>query len=665
MPDNLIAEAFVEFGAKDTALVASMGRVKESLKEFEFSFAKFATIGKAAFLSIAGAAIFLTKKAMDSTDAFEKLRVALQGDEKAAEDLEAFAKQLELITKYSKDAIGTGMAYAANLGVQADQMKELTEVGIGLAQKFFGGDLQAGMKAAALATNGNFRELERLIHSLRNTTDIYAKLRMVQEEGKEGFNQAQEINTTSKALSQLWNQLSEVAEAFGKILLPYIREAAHWFESLAIKLRSLTPEQTKQIVKWVAIGAAIAGVIGFAPEIAAFGSIVIGTFRVMGTAVLKFASILGSALLSPFGLVIAGIAAVATGFAYLIGTGDTAVKRIGSGFVTMASFLDHLFGSWKGFVAGVNMLWDQLGSYLLEGWIVVKNFLLDSWESMAEGIETAWWDAFKGMNLAWSFMKTEAQKFITWFTASWQSMTDKIGDLFYDTYAKIFAKQNGMSDQEAAAYLKQERERDKAAKDKQYGITQSNIDKNYDKDSKSITDSFNTARDEAQKKRRAARDKNDKQAGDDLAYAEQARQKNFKAEMDKVNAMPKLSDEIKALYDKIKSGAGFDEIEGLIAQINQQAKDLKEQAKKDAAAGGKGNLRLGANAARGPLQMEDIGETFKRMSAMRLVGAVGAMNAEQIAQQHLNETQKTNAKLDKVNKNLENINRQKGYARAA
>jgi len=658
MSDFALAEAFVEFGAHDTALFESISKIGESLKDFELKWSKIATIGKAAFLSIAGAAVFVATKAMEASDAFEEMKTALH-DDKAATELEEYAKSLQMITRYSKDAVEQGITYAAQLGVQADQMKLVTEVGIGLAKKFFGGELREGMRAAALATNGNFRELQKLIPQLRYTTNAYAQLSLVQRAGLEGFQQEEDVDSTSKALSELWHELGEVAEQFGKHLLPYLKEAAKWFEALAIKIEQLTPVQTKSIVKWVAIGAAIAGVIGLAPEFVAFGKIIIATIGGIIEAVIALGEVMGAAMLAPFGLVILGIGAMATAFAYFIGVGKTAVDKTIDGFMQMASFLDHLLGSWKGFTTGVEILYDQMGSYLLEGWVNLKNYLLDGWEYLAEGISTAWWDAFEGMNLAWNTLKTAAKEFMNWFVSSWSAMTTSLGDMIADAFA-------GEETQFTKDYKKKERATRDAGINKQYGLDQAAIDSDYNKNSASIKSSFGEARDESQKKRQDNRAANDKQANKDLADAELARQKNLKDGMAKIDAMPKLTDDIKKLYDKIKSGVGLDGIQKLLDGIQKEADDLKAKAKDEANKGGKGNLRPNRGVATGDMKMEDIGETFKRMAAMRMMGGSGDMNSQiDVAKAALVENQKQTPILQGIAANTGKMASNPGWARAA
>lgn len=674
-----LAEAFVDIGIRDQAYKSGMANIKSSVAGLSAPFAQLQSLARKTFFGITAAFALFIKAASGAEDAEIKLRAALQ-DDTAATSLLKFGQSLQLITVYSKDAIAEGLAFASALGVTTDQMQAVTEVGMGLATKFFGGDLKAGMEAAAKATQGNTRELDRLIPGMKQTTSAAEKLKLVQQAGMDGFRQSEaRTKTFSGGLKQLYNQVGEVAEGLGKVLIPVVGSAVKMFEAVALKLQNLTPEQNKQVVKWLAIAAGIAAFIAFGPQIVAFGSIVIKVFGAIGQAILGVGKLFVFLVTSPIGLVIVGIAAIATAFAYLIGAGDSATGRIIDGFMKIINFLDHLLGSWEGFTSGIGMLWDQVIDYIAEGFTKLKEWLLNAWEYLGEGVEAIWWSSFEGMYNAWNYLKAGAMQFINWLSHAWDQMTDVLADaltgLFligqHDsnnafkealqkqvasgkiTQAKADEQYNNSVAQDGK-YDTSGRKKERSAKQKAYEDSQKAVDNDYESKKSEMAKQVDAERLASKNKREGNRAANRSDSQAAIKQLEADRKQSQKNNAEEFSKLPKLSDKAKGLFNKLKESSGLGGIMDIVGKITGGAKDLEAEAAKakadaEKAAANPGDLHLGNGVGekkQKPVEIkaQDITSTFKNMAAMRLLTGNAEVDLKvKLAQQQLAEQKKHTA----------------------
>jgi hypothetical protein len=424
---NLV-EAFVQFTADTTRFDKAVDRVQSSLKGLKPSFDAIQTAAKATFFAIGGAFAFAVKGAADAEQEDAKLRASLKATLAQAErtkdgildlsdalsrlrsnstvtqdintknvgkpaspvaapaavgladfdriksELDAYATALQRLTVYGDDFLKGQMAYALNLGVTADSIKEVTKLGIGLAEALFGGDVKAGIEAVAKAQQGNFRALEKLVPALKEAKTAEEKLAIVRRLGIDGFAQAEaRAQTFTGTLRQMWENVGDLGETFGGIFLPALRNANNLISAVTIKLQQLTPEQQNQVVRWTAITAGVAGFIAFGPRIISSLSLVGSAIKGVSSLILNVGVTAFSALrkamaatwaiaaANPFTLAIVAVAALATGIAYLGGTGDTAFERIKNGFanfnqsavVAWNKTIQALSGVWNGFASSV------------------------------------------------------------------------------------------------------------------------------------------------------------------------------------------------------------------------------------------------------------------------------------------------------------------------
>lgn len=134
--------------------------------------------------------------------------------------------------------------------------------------------------------------------------------------------------TMAAKMSQLKERVKDVAINIGEILMPYVEKLMDKIEGLIEKWNGLDDSQKETILKFAAIAAAIGPVLIIVGKlVSSVGSIIsVGGKLVsgIGTVITNMGGLSGvlSALSGPVGIVIAAIAALAAGFAYLYNTNE-------------------------------------------------------------------------------------------------------------------------------------------------------------------------------------------------------------------------------------------------------------------------------------------------------------------------------------------------------
>ncbi len=292
-----LAELLVEIKAPLGPLKSAMSKAAAIVKRGMKTLSRWARRGAVAIgVGLAAAMVWAIKKAMIQEDAEIALAAALRktGDA-TVENIASFKKyaaELQKLTIYGDEEILTQMAYAKNLGVSTDKLKEAAKAAIGLAATYKL-ELSAAMMLVGRASQGQTQMLTRYGIVLREGLTDQQKFNEVLRIGADGFTLAEEAaKTTRGTLTRLWNVIGDIAERIAGPLLKRLKEVAEsmlvwvdanekliasktgeWIDKLVKSLEWLKPKILKTAKYWKAIlGVGVA--VAIAPGIAAIGKIV-------------------------------------------------------------------------------------------------------------------------------------------------------------------------------------------------------------------------------------------------------------------------------------------------------------------------------------------------------------------------------------------------------
>lgn len=291
--------------------------------------------------TISGAVAKLKKNMDGSGEPFEKLGVAVtdsEGNMRAAEDV--FFDVAQALSEIPNEVERDQVAYEI-FGKSADQLAGIIDDG-GAAFREYG------------------KEAEDLGLILSQDT-------------LNAINKSNDAIDKSKA--QFKAAALELGATIATGLAPVIDKLSKGVEKLVGWFQNLTPEQTNLIMTIASVVAAIA------PVLIIGGKLISG----IGT-ILKLAPLLGSALtflVSPIGLVIAGVAA-------LIAIGVLLYKN-----------------------------WDKIKAWAVEKWNAIKDSILTAWENIKAGVALKIEEFKTSISEAWETVKTTVEQ-------KWQEIVDKL-----------------------------------------------------------------------------------------------------------------------------------------------------------------------------------------------------------------------------------------------
>lgn len=439
-----LADIFVNIGANDKTGPA-LARLKSSVSNLHKSLQALGAYAQKALIGIAAAGTYAAKAFGDAEESENNLKAALQATGQEVTNnlshMTAYAQSMQTLTGINKEQIMSLQEQATNLGVTADQMDDVTKAAVGLGTALFHGDIEEGLQAINKAKSGNFRELERKLPQLKNPNlTNEQKWDVVMKISTQGWDEAQaKTKTFYGQLGQLSASLKTAAEGFGSILAPQLAKVSAFLQGVTIWLQKLTPEQKAQVVKWMEIAAAIAALIAFGPAIVTFVGTIASAFVTMATTV---GAAIAFLVTEPIGWLLAGLAGLAIGFAYLAGSGDSATSRIIDGFMKIVEFLDHMLGSWEGFKQGALVIWDALKYEMLAIWLGLEAKMESMWANMVEGFKAAWY-LMAGAVADWA---TQVWGVIRGLGESISHYWDKMIDYIATKMASIWIKHQARKD---------------------------------------------------------------------------------------------------------------------------------------------------------------------------------------------------------------------------
>lgn len=200
----------------------------------------------------------------------------------------------------------------------------------------------SGLLAIANATEADYAKLTAAID---NSSESFAKLAdgsvvPLNEALKSGQEIIEQYTGAAEAMAAvrldnlggditlLKSQIEGLAISFGELLMPYIRSAVERISEFITKLQSLDDAEKMQIIQIAAVVAAIGPALLIIGKVtASIGSMVTTIGQItsgVGSLLTSFGGLQGvlAALTGPIGIVVAAVATLAAGFAYLFATNE-------------------------------------------------------------------------------------------------------------------------------------------------------------------------------------------------------------------------------------------------------------------------------------------------------------------------------------------------------
>lgn len=302
-----LASVNIRFGVDMKEFSSKMQRATKKVKKFGKDMQKAGKTMTAAFSAplalMGGRALQVFDEQIQAEMRLASaLRATGQDAEAQMPKLKAFASEIQGMSTVGDEATLSMMAQATSMGLNASQAQTAAKQAIGLAAAFGMNEKSAIRYTAALA-DGETTMLNRYIPTLRGIEDQSERAAKAHEMLNGMFGQAQVAAQDGLGpLKQLNNSLGDLLESFGKIIADAIRPFVNYLKNLVKRFQE-TDQQTKRIIT------VIAGLMG------AIGPLllVVGT---LGAALPAIAAGF-AAIVSPVGLVIVAIAALAAAVLYI------------------------------------------------------------------------------------------------------------------------------------------------------------------------------------------------------------------------------------------------------------------------------------------------------------------------------------------------------------
>ena len=226
------AQALTKFVGKSKATQAAANKLSGSLKGLLGVAAGYLALRTMVRGALASAAAFNTQEA-----AVRGLQKALElnGEftEATMEAHKQFASQMQRDVNVGDEVVLSMMKQASMLGINDDQLQNVTKTAIGLAEAT-GIDLQTAMKRTVGALSGVYGELGELIPAVRNATSDEEKLAAITDLAAKGLAQKQSAaERLSGAMTRAGNTFGDLAEKVGELLSPILTVALDGFVYLA------------------------------------------------------------------------------------------------------------------------------------------------------------------------------------------------------------------------------------------------------------------------------------------------------------------------------------------------------------------------------------------------------------------------------------------------
>uniref|UniRef100_UPI004056075E phage tail tape measure protein n=1 Tax=Alistipes sp. TaxID=1872444 RepID=UPI004056075E len=229
-----------------------------------------------------------------------RLLTALKGREDIQRRLMAQAAELQSRSTFGDEEVIAQQAYLASLGMTERQINDVIEASAQLSVAT-GMTLESAVKNLAKTYGGLTGELGESIPALKNLTAEQLKsgeaVRFILENYK-GYAEAA-AQSGAGSMRQLKNQLGDLAEKLGMILMPALQKIVGWISNMVTWFQNLSPTTQKVIVVIASLAAAIGPVLTVGGKLLAMLPLIKAAF---------------TAMTGPIGLVISALVALGAAF---------------------------------------------------------------------------------------------------------------------------------------------------------------------------------------------------------------------------------------------------------------------------------------------------------------------------------------------------------------
>lgn len=421
--EHVTAAGKAEQAAKDLAneqarSLSMMDRMRDSASQVGSKMVEVADKYKVHATVAVGAIGAMSKNAMDYASEAEQSYGAVESifaghaDAIVAKSKEA-AEAIGLSGREYRELSSTTGAMLKNMGLPMDEVsgktQDLMELGADLAATF-GGPTSEAMEAIGSLLRGEANPIEKYGVSIKKA-DINARLAaegldklegeaaknaetqmlltMLYEQTADAQGQfARETDTAAHKQQVATAKMNDAREVIGTALLPIMADLMEMMSRVA----QVVAEHPKL---FVALGAAIGGLAGSVIVVAQLGAAIKGLSEVTKLASGAFKALNLSFSVSPIGLVVTGIAAVAAGLVY---------------FFTQTEKGREL---WSRFTEALAAGWQHVQDFLVAGFEVVRG----AFAVVGEAISTIWGGLVSAFQSGWAAVKAVFDAFVqagTW-----------------------------------------------------------------------------------------------------------------------------------------------------------------------------------------------------------------------------------------------------------
>lgn len=463
--------AYVELALKDGKYMKGLTNAQKKLSVFSTAVTSIGKVVMTAGLVVGAAVGFAVKKFMGLGDQLDKMSARTGFSSEALSEL-AFAAQqsgtdietFEKNIRKMQDTLGQGAKAPDEakralraLGLSISALKNLSpekqfEV---IAERM--NLIKDPTKKASIALSLFGRSGTALIPMLDNMKALREEARRL------GIVISSEDTKAAASLEDAWGRLKmQFNSSFvqiGGALAPALEALSARLSSTmgnVVKFlkenRGLVVSFAKMVIAAIAAGAAIYALGKVIAGVAFLVKGLIFTIAIVKGVIMAVVSVI-TFLTTPFGLIIALIAAVGVALVqFTVGFGAVG-ESLKASFGSVLSYLSETFqGIKQAFEAGdfslaVKIFWLSVKVAFLEGitwirekWIMLKAFISDIWIGLWYGVKdvysaAAWW-----LVDAWSALKSYWTSIVTFFSDAWNGIWNGIVKAFNETAGYILKK---------------------------------------------------------------------------------------------------------------------------------------------------------------------------------------------------------------------------------